>query len=459
MDFLSTKNKKHHNKKLENIVLFFKTILLLTFYLMFFYVADADLTSTSFQLENPINIIEGGEASSTSFQYFSNTGQTSSGEGTSSSFIQNTGFLYFPTATSPVISATPGSTQVVLVWTPSVGVLANITSYELGISTTPGGPYTYTSVGNVVTSTKTSLTNGTPYYFKIRSYAVGLLLSESAEVTATPVAGTSGGGAGGGGGGGGGGAGGGGGGISGGVTQVGTGVVFSGRAYPLSKITILKDGQSVLSTIAGPDSNFTGTLSGLSSGEYTFSVYGTDKNGVRSSPFTFQISITSGATTQISGIFIAPTISVDKSEVKKGDNITIFGQSSPSSQVVISVNSPHEFFENTNSDADGIYLHNFDTSVLEFGQHSTKSKALKNSEISSFGDTVAFTVGTENILVDVTKKASKADFNNDGKANLIDFSIAAFWYKKSNPPPKVDLNGDGIVNLIDFSIMAFYWTG
>lgn len=53
--------------------------------------------------------------------------------------------------------------------------------------------------------------------------------------------------------------------------------------------------------------------------------------------------------------------------------------------------------------------------------------------------------------------SSKADMNSDGRVNLIDFSIAAFWYKKQNPPANIDISGDGVVNLVDFSIMAFYW--
>ena len=52
----------------------------------------------------------------------------------------------------------------------------------------------------------------------------------------------------------------------------------------------------------------------------------------------------------------------------------------------------------------------------------------------------------------------KADVNCDGHVSLVDFSIAAFWYKKANPPAYVDINGDGVVNLVDFSIMAYYWS-
>ena len=423
--------------------------------LVFFTFAHADFSSTSYTMENPVNIIEGGQSSSSSFQYLSSTGQLTSGQSTSTSFAENAGFLYFPTASTPALSATAGNAQVALSWTAATGILANVTSYQVGTGTV-SGTYTFQDVGNVISYTKTGLSNGTPYYFKVRSYALGLLLSESVEVSSTPVAPSTPPSSGGSGGGGGGGSGGGG-----SITVVSdTGVNFSGRAYPLSKISILKDGQLALTTIAGPDSKFNATLGNLSTGDYTFSVYGTDKNGVRSSPFTFPVFITAGSTTNIGGIFIAPTISVDKSEVKKGDNIAIFGQSTPSSQVVISVHSQQELFKNTESDADGVYLHNLDTSPLEMGSHVTKSKALVGGEISSFGDTVSFVVGTKNVPVQVSKSCStKGDVNGDCKINLVDFSVAAYWYKKKNPPAKVDLNNDNAVNLIDFSIMAYYWTG
>jgi hypothetical protein len=58
----------------------------------------------------------------------------------------------------------------------------------------------------------------------------------------------------------------------------------------------------------------------------------------------------------------------------------------------------------------------------------------------------------------------RGDLNNDGRVNLIDFSIAAYWYDKSLPAvlltrEKERLNGDGRIDMADFSIMAYYWTG
>ena len=146
--------------------------------------------------------------------------------------------------------------------------------------------------------------------------------------------------------------------------------------------------------------------------------------------------------------------------MRKGDNISIFGQSAPSSDITISVNSDEEFFAKTKSDGGGVYLYNFDTTPVDYGDHNAKSKASLAGALSSFSSAVSFKVGTQNITAPkLVKKVLKGEVNNDGRVNLIDFSIAAYWYNRTSPPAKVDLNGDGKVNLIDFSIMAYYWTG
>ena len=237
-----------------------------------------------------------------------------------------------------------------------------------------------------------------------------------------------------------------------------TSVVFSGRAYPQSSVTLLKDAQIAATTIAGANANFQISITGLSAGNYIFSVYGEDKMGRRSSLLTFQVSVTEGTTTSVTGIFIAPTIAVDKSAVKRGDNIAIFGQSAPEGEITIAVNSEEEFFVKTIADDGGIYLYNFDTVVLEMGEHFTKSKTALNGEISSFSQAVSFAVGTETIDRDDTG-CGRADLNCDSRVNLVDFSIMAFWYERLSPPDNVDLNGDRKINLVDFSIMAYYWTG
>jgi hypothetical protein len=216
--------------------------------------------------------------------------------------------------------------------------------------------------------------------------------------------------------------------------------------------------------VAGADANFQIRASGLSGGNYIFSVYGEDYKGIRSSLLTFPVSVTSGITTNVNGLFIAPTIAVNKSEVRRGDTIAIFGQSVPRADIVIVTHSNEELFNHVTADKDGAYLYNLDTSPLEMGSHSSKLKAADAGAVSSFSHAVTFIVGTKTVAAEAQSKAVKGDLNKDGRVNIVDFSIAAYWYKRPlsavfRPVEIERLNGDGKVNLADFSIMAFYWTG
>lgn len=423
------------------------------------YLAYADeFSATNFKLLDPV-LFSGEYATSTDYSLFSVLSQNAIGTSTASSFTVFGGFLHFPFVTTPVVSATTGDSAVDLSWTAaSAGTGWTVGGYTIGQSTTSGGPYTFTSVGNVLASSRAGLSNGTPYYFVIQvTDALGYVIATSSQISVTPAASaTPPSGSGEGGSGGGGGARGGGG----DVLKSVTGVTISGRAYPLSTVTLLKDGQRVLTTVAGPDAYFNATLTDLSPGSYVFTVFGEDGTGARSTFFSFSISVARGVATSIGGIFIAPTIKVDKSDVRKGDTITIFGQSVPDAEVLIAVHSENEFFVKIPSDQAGAYLYRLDTSPLAFGLHIAKSKsALSSGPVSDFSHAVQFRVGSKNIATELKRPPLKGDISGDGRVNIIDFSIAAYWYTRLSPPSTVDFNGDGAVSLIDFSIMAFYWTG
>ncbi len=407
-----------------------------------------DLSSDNYKVLSPV-MFPGGYSTSDTFRLTGVISQMAIGTSTvTSSFNLFGGFLYFPFVSTPAVTATAGNAQVALTWTSADASTGwAVSGYAVGQSTTSGGPYTYTDVGSVLASTRTGLTNNTPYYFVIRvADALSFYIATSTQVSATPSDPSGGGGGGGGGG---------------GVQTYSTGSInFYGRAYPRSVITILKDAQVAATTISDATANFFVNLTNLSAGNYFFSLYSEDNKGNRSSLVTFPVGITAGVTTNVTGIFIAPTIAVDKSQVKKGDDIAIFGQTASQSEVTIQVNSDQQFFAKTPSDANGVYLHNFDTTPLEYGDHSAKSKAAKGTEISSYSLAVPFVVGTTNIFVAAAKIYSKrGDVNADYRVNLVDFSIVAYWYNRANPPKNVDINGDGRVNLVDFSIMAYNWSG
>lgn len=262
---------------------------------------------------------------------------------------------------------------------------------------------------------------------------------------------------------GGGGGGGGGGGID--ITPS-TNVVFSGHAYPYNKVTLLKDGQTAIETMAGGDAHFILSLSGLSAGDYNFSIFSQDVHGLQSDAFTFSVYVTKGASTNIGGILLAPTIKLNESIYHHGDSITVFGSSVPNTTISISVHSAEEKIFHAQADDAGIYTYDIDSADLSLGDHNAKSKTLYAQQLSAYSRVVNFKIIDEDEpLLEEEKPEDKAeevaeiDLNNDKRINLIDFSILAYWYQKSTPPPAVDLNNDNKVNLIDFSILAYYWTG
>jgi hypothetical protein len=249
----------------------------------------------------------------------------------------------------------------------------------------------------------------------------------------------------------------------GGVSQYGK-IIISGYAQPKSEVTLMSDGTIIATTKAGDDAKFSFTLDNLSPGNYLFTLYSEDKEGRRSNLYTFPVKLEGGQTITAGNILFSPTIDIDKLEVKRGDFISIFGLSQPEASILINVNSDEELFFRTTSTKDGFYLYQLGTDILDKGDHFAKSKSiLANQIVSNYSKVVSFKVGDKNIFKK-KQKCGKADLNCDGRVNLIDFSIAAYWYKRKLSSAfavieKERLNGDGKIDLVDFSIMAYYWTG
>jgi len=253
--------------------------------------------------------------------------------------------------------------------------------------------------------------------------------------------------------------GGGGGGGGGYYTPPISAVVLRGKAYPASVITIIKDGQIAGRTVGRSDGNFEATLSVLGSGSYIFGVHAEDRNRLRSPLFTFLVYIPYGSVINVSDIFIAPTTALDRKEVSQGDSIAVFGQSFPNSEITIAIALREEVVGRLIANSAGDYFYNLNTSPFQIGQYYyVKARAFINNETSPYGASLGFLVGQNNVLVS-TELRARADLNGDRAVNIIDFSIAAYWYKRPAPPPAFDLNSDGKVDLADFSIMAYYWTG
>ena len=163
-------------------------------------------------------------------------------------------------------------------------------------------------------------------------------------------------------------------------------------------------------------------------------------------------------TATISNVFLAPTIGVSNSEIKKGDPLDIFGTTVPKAVVISYVNSAKEFVNKVTASSTGIWFKQFDTSELEYGNHSTYSRASVNDRITEKSNVVAFVVGDKTVKSEAPSKRS--DLNNDGRVDITDFSMLLYYWNKKPPvTSKADINKSGLVDVIDLSIMLYDWTG
>ncbi|MDQ3075966.1 MAG: hypothetical protein M3Q34_02465 [bacterium] len=122
-----------------------------------------DLVGSQFIVRDPV-IGTGGEyATSSNFKLFSGGDTLLTGVNSGSTYIGHYGFLYYPTATAGTLSVVQTGINADLSWgatTASGGW--TVSGYNTGKATVPGGPYTYTSVGNVTSYSYAGIAPG--YY-------------------------------------------------------------------------------------------------------------------------------------------------------------------------------------------------------------------------------------------------------------------------------------------------------
>lgn len=239
--------------------------------------------------------------------------------------------------------------------------------------------------------------------------------------------------------------------------------IFKGMAYQGSTVTLLKNGDVIATVPANPDGSFDLRVHGLPMGTYSFGVRAEDSNHLVSKLVLFTVYVASGVTTVVEGIFIPPTITSDKVEVKRGEPISFSGTSIANADVLVSLTATSELLKKIRANASGTWTYTMSSSLLDFGDYDAKARTITASSLSLYSDPITFRVG------DVTRLRTKpgellgfrrrCDLNNDNRVNLLDFSIMAFWYKRLGFPEKVDLNTDKSVNLTDLSILAYCWTG
>jgi len=236
-------------------------------------------------------------------------------------------------------------------------------------------------------------------------------------------------------------------------------VVISGYAYPNSTVSILVDGKFLNTTKATAAGAYSITLDQIARGVYTFGVYATGPNGIKSSTFSTSFTVTGARTSALSNVNVAPSILVTPNPVNPGETLTASGYALPNATVSLQNGKLRSTIMkdiSVTSNASGLWTTTVDTASFSVGTYQIRAKSAQEGG--------ATTNWSEYTFYGVGKTAEvpiNADLNRDGKVNLIDFSILLFWWNSNggDSDPPADINRDSKVSLTDFSIMLFAWTG
>lgn len=431
----------HDRRKLGFIL---ATLLVTGYWLRVTPTFATEYSSTNFKVLDPVINDSGGEMTSTSYRLRGVVGELAPARSASSSFTVRSGSVAFPSATVPTLTATGGPVQVSLSWTASSGALGwTIGGYDVCQGTTSNS-YTCTDVGNVISSTRGSLTAGTQYFFRVRAKdAFGNVVVRSAEASATPSAG--------------------------GSAQPPVppppettvrDVILSGRAYSSATVSLFQNGSVVRTIVAETDGTFRGVIQNVSVGTYTFGVSARDASSRVSPLLTYTINV-AGTQVTIENIFLAPTVTISSSAVTQGDVITAQGVAFPASTVRVQIPSVTDRTAMTSNT--GAWSVTIPTNSLTVGTHTLRARAEVGDQASELGAPLTFTVAS--VPPPPAPVCRGADLNEkgvgDGKVNAQDVSILLSFWKKSSfsDNPCADTNRDGIINLKDLSILLFLWTG
>ena len=255
---------------------------------------------------------------------------------------------------------------------------------------------------------------------------------------------------------------GGGGGI---VSQTGN-LKMVGKAYPEAFVTILKNGQIVGTQTADISGDFEITIKSILANKiYDFGIFVQDDLGLLSPTLTYNLSISPNAVTEVSNIYIPPTMALSSDTVRQGDTLTIYGSAYPNS-LVVNFMSPSFKATSLSSGEDGHWTYSFDSTDYAVGEYFIKSKTVfSGGEQSEYSNELSFDITQRSIIPKPPGppvppgECNGADLNNDSNVDILDFSILLHYWKLKNPANRcTDVNQNGLVDIYDFSVMMYYWT-
>lgn len=229
-------------------------------------------------------------------------------------------------------------------------------------------------------------------------------------------------------------------------------VVFSGQAYPLSTIEVLRKSiqdelyrqvPAETKTIL-EDGSFTISYTGVLGGDYLFALRVQDKDGRNTGALAFNVPL-QGDLFEAKDILVPPTIGFEKSTIAEGDILKIAGCAAPGNIIELEVDGLKH--KEIKADQSGSWNFDMDAVYLAYGEHQIRAR-----QTDTKGKASNFSIMRTFKLLQLP--GSRADFNGDGAVNISDWSIFLFHWGSEKEELRLqnDINGDGKINIFDFSI-------
>jgi hypothetical protein len=241
-------------------------------------------------------------------------------------------------------------------------------------------------------------------------------------------------------------------------------VVLSGLGPPNGTVYVLKDGRQSVTAQTNAAGTFTTTVGGLERGTYTFALYAEDRDRRKSASHSATLTVGQGTSNTIANILLPPTLATESDTIPLGEAVRVFGYAIPGRIVELTATPQGGGLGGTfresatsSSGAEGVSPGYWEVEIpavrLSRGTYDARARVFVGSIQSRLSAPYFIGIGEAPVRTD----GARSDLNQDGKVNLIDFSILLSNWNTDDEIS--DINDDGIVNLFDVSIMLYDWTG
>lgn len=248
-------------------------------------------------------------------------------------------------------------------------------------------------------------------------------------------------------------------------------LILRGFAPPGSFLTVKRDKIVSATVRVSGAGTFDILLVSLSANTYEIRISIEDGEGNISQSIVLpSIPIFKDATTTIENIFIPPTLFLSSRRIVGNQDLTIRGFSAPNANVILYF-SPSRVVKTVQTSSTGRWEVILGAGELSAGKYRVRAHTqLASGLLSGFSEEFDLEIIAPPFFRPEPPPSlppgeplpppgeNPADFNEDGRVDLIDFSILLYNWETPQDS-RTDLNKDRVVDLVDFSVVLFLWTG